>query len=742
MRPTLSEVGHSHTFQDVIEKGRKARAADKRMLYETKKNKVESERAKATRARLASDIAARNLALESRSNIDADKEKLVNDMEKNLKALLESEFRAEIREKVYKDEKRISAAYEREIQDQTRMQLEKDLEPVIVAELSAEYEKVIKATLKAELKDEVKGELRATLKAEIQEHLRVELESTVRQELRDTYHEQICNELKRELSPSVRAELRNSLGLQHGVLDLDEFANQQPSYPDLSNMQHLGYDCNFQGYGGGSQYDEEEGVDVSNDAPEQSGNSLCNKNAFSDSGLFNSNLPSLIVDAAQSESGLTSTGSSNLKRHIDEDYDGPDNEEHSDVDRPAEKKVKTSSQYDLTVDDGSSVVNKNMGGDFQDEQVHSKGVQYGEKEEDGGLPSLNDNAYSDGKELENNDEQKENGISPIGNGNVSASQGVNVSYGIEELKSDEGKLEGGRYALYGRVNGNDSDHYDDGKVQQNSDQYGEMQYEAFRGGKDPFAEYQDQDVGYNTFKAEEEGDSVANESEEEDEDQEDAEEVTDEDVDEEDTEEEDDNGEEFGNDSLTYGRAQEPYGTDYDSHINGTSRLFSGSMGQTWNGEDDEELRDDPLVSGNAQEIFGNPYCYAKGSEAPRIFSQGMKHSRSEEEEDDVEDGVHGAKRHCAKNSSQNEEESSEVDSMEDEPIDEEYESEGQDAQDDAHALIKETNTQETAFVIDDSDDDSDSQAADEEKTLVGDENSLPPSNKVQYFDESLSVVS
>jgi len=737
-RPTLSDV-NSSTFQDLIRKGRKAQADDKRTVYETKKAKQEADRAKATRARLATDTAVRSLALESRSYIDTCKRKLVDDMEKNLKALLESEFRAEIREKVYEDEKKISATYEREIKDSTRLQLENDLEPVIVAELSAKHEEEVKEMLRAELEGEVKEELRARYKVQFEEELRVELEDTVRKELQDIYRDEVRSELKRELSPSVRAELIGSLGLHHGLPNLEDLENQQPSYSDLGNIQHLNYNGDFQGYGGESQYDEEEGDDVFDDAPEQFSNGLVTNdnvpNLIVDADHFggglvkiddlpnsildpnhsgsgpvnNDKIPQPIIDADQCGSGSTSTGSQKLKRHIDEDYDESDEEEHLDVDLPAEKKIKTTAHYDLPADEGSSSAN-NVNGDYQDEQARDDGARYGKNDEDVVYPQLNGNSnafYGEEQSLYDGGE-KDFGHCASVDGNVDA------YFGEEQWRDAKGPKEDGYLP---DLNGNGNEDYAEEGPQSNEDQHEETQHETSK-DEEGDAGYQDQELKPNAFHHEEGRDTDEEDSEEEEE----------EDDDEDDAEEENDEAEDVGDNDLAYGRAQEPLGNHYlGRQINGADRFTSCRMKHHRNEEDDEDLGDTALAYERAQQPFGNHYGGTQINETLRVFSGGVKHFRSEEEEEE-EDEARDSKRHRGESYSISEEEYSEVDSMEDDD-----KSEGQDAQGgNIYGLIKESNTQETAVVIDSSDDEDNSQAVDEEKTLVDDEDFL--SSRIQTY--------
>jgi hypothetical protein len=782
-RPALSN-GDAPTFQDLIKKGRKAQADDERTGYETKKAKQEADRAKATRARLATDSAVRTLALDSRQEIDTCKGKLIDNMEMNLRALLEVEIRAEIREKVYKDAKKISAAHEREIKDSIKLQLEQDLEPVIMTELSAKHEETVKETLRVELQDEVKEELRVRYKADFEEDLRNELEDTVRKELKDMFRDEVRNELKRELSPSVRAELMGILGIQHTALeDLDD---PQLSYPDLGNMQHLDCIGKYQGYGGESQYDEESGEDVYDDASEKLGsgvldndsrsnpfvntdhfevgslrndnlpNTIVNPNQFADDSVKNDNLPHPVIHADQSGSGSTSIHKHHLKRHIDEDYDDTDEEEQSGVDRPAEKRVKITPHDDLRADTPLA----NAGNiNHIDEQAPDDGAQWeennknvahfqvngsinaylgeeqlqkdGEGLEDGNSPLLNDNFDADcGREpLHNHEENQDFGHFCSENSNSNTYFGEEQPQDAKGLKAHESFPDLGGNAFGGNDNGREHDVEERPKICE--DQHEEVQYETFADGDDGNAGYLKHGPILNNHIDEQQRDSEEDGSEEEEDEEDD--EAEGEEDEEGDDEEDDDEEDHVGQIGLPYGCGPEPY---RGRQINKVDRFLTRSREHYSSEEDDQDLSDTSLAYGRAQQPFGNHYGGTYVNGAPRVYSQGVKRFRSEEGVEDEVDEALQSKRWRGESYPISEEGYSEADSNE-----AEYESEGQDAQGgrQTYSLIKESNTQETAFVIDSDDDEDNSEGAEEEKTLVDDNDFLI--SKIQtYEEESLFV--
>lgn len=206
-RSVSGQVAKRKTYDDIINKARQAKLDDARDIYETQKIKRESDQAKDTRARLAFDNAARGLAQTSRADIDNNAKKLFQDMEKNFRASIESDAIAEIREKVYDDRRNIESAYEREIKDITKSRLIAELEPVVKATLGVEFEAEIRQQLKNELDTEVRAELSAEYESEVREQLREEIEPVVKATLAVEYQSEVREQLRKELSSDVEAEL-------------------------------------------------------------------------------------------------------------------------------------------------------------------------------------------------------------------------------------------------------------------------------------------------------------------------------------------------------------------------------------------------------------------------------------------------------------------------------------------------------------------------------------------------------
>lgn len=249
MPSTSSHDAKSCGYQSIIDKGRQARANDERLRYEQQKAKKEADSLKATKARLAADEAARRLAEQSRLSIDEYKGKLLDEITNNVKAKIEIECRVEIREKVYRNYEKIASAYERQIRDETKSRLVEELEPVVMAQLAAEYEMEIKQQLIDELEPVVKAELSANYETEIKDQLKVSLESTVIGDLRKKYLRKVIADLKREHTDSVRVGIENDMHTQNGflydqnhrVLDdhFTEHTNPELQYPDLEKYQYL-----------------------------------------------------------------------------------------------------------------------------------------------------------------------------------------------------------------------------------------------------------------------------------------------------------------------------------------------------------------------------------------------------------------------------------------------------------------------------------------------------------------------
>ena len=96
--------------------------------------KRETDIKNAARTRHVEAEANRRRAEESKFSIDDHKGKLLDELTKNTKAILENQYREEIREKVYEDENNIVSAYEHDIK------VVRELESVVKAKLKAEFE--------------------------------------------------------------------------------------------------------------------------------------------------------------------------------------------------------------------------------------------------------------------------------------------------------------------------------------------------------------------------------------------------------------------------------------------------------------------------------------------------------------------------------------------------------------------------------------------------------------------------
>ena len=268
-------------FQAIIEKGKQAKAQDEHDQYEAKKVKRETDIKNAARIRHAEAEANRHRAEESRLSIDDHKGNLLDEMTKNIKAILENQYREEIREKVYEEEDKIISAYEHDIKDQTKARLVKELEsvvkaklgakfepevkqqlsvelmPVVKAELRAQYETEVKQQLVKELGPEVEADLRAKYEAEVKQQLAKELQSGVKEELRAKYEEEIKYQLMNDPKPTIVHELKDTQtndcqNESQGRHDASHTPDGEPfrftrndvdnnggEYPDLSHHQHL-----------------------------------------------------------------------------------------------------------------------------------------------------------------------------------------------------------------------------------------------------------------------------------------------------------------------------------------------------------------------------------------------------------------------------------------------------------------------------------------------------------------------
>lgn len=194
-------------FQAIIEKGKQAKAQDESDQYEARKAKRETDVKNAARIRHAEAEANRRRIEESRLSVGDHKGKLLDEMTKNIKAILENQYREEIREKVYEDKDKIVSAYEHDIKDQTKIRLVRELEPVVKTKLGAEFESDVKQQLAVELVPVVKAELRAKYETEVKQQLVKDFGPEVVTELRAKYETEVKQQLAEELQLGVKAEL-------------------------------------------------------------------------------------------------------------------------------------------------------------------------------------------------------------------------------------------------------------------------------------------------------------------------------------------------------------------------------------------------------------------------------------------------------------------------------------------------------------------------------------------------------
>ena len=223
-------------FQSIIDKGKQAKAQDEHEQYEARKAKKETDTKNAARIRHAEAEANRRRAAESKFSIDDHKGKLLDDMTINVKAILENQYREEIREKVYEEEEKIVSAFEHDMKDRTKARLVRELEPVVKAKLEAEFESEVKQRLTVELASVVKAELRAMYETEIKQQLAKELGPEVEAGLREKHEMEVKQQLAQELEPGVKAGL-------HAKYE-DEIRNQvmielEPSIIQKQEDTHL-----------------------------------------------------------------------------------------------------------------------------------------------------------------------------------------------------------------------------------------------------------------------------------------------------------------------------------------------------------------------------------------------------------------------------------------------------------------------------------------------------------------------
>ena len=244
-------------FQSIIDKGKQAKAQDEHEQYEARKAKKETDTKNAARIRHAEAEANRRRAAESKFSIDDHKGKLLDDMTINVKAILENQYREEIREKVYEEEEKIVSAFEHDMKDRTKARLVRELEPVVKAKLEAEFESEIKQQLAKELGPEVEAGLREKHEMEVKQQLAQELEPEVKAGLHAKYEDEIRNQVMIELEPSIIQkqedthldDIENEPQRQPYALSIPDSESFKATpngadgkgdeYPDLSHHQHL-----------------------------------------------------------------------------------------------------------------------------------------------------------------------------------------------------------------------------------------------------------------------------------------------------------------------------------------------------------------------------------------------------------------------------------------------------------------------------------------------------------------------
>ena len=163
-------------YKSIIDKGRSTQIADARFLHGIAKERHADKMMRAKQGRERADEAARRSATTSNLNIDDHYQQLLVEIKKNMRARLEAELLAEVREEVYKRHAKIASEYEAEIKDETYNSLVESLKPVVKADLYETLQDRIKEKLREELRTTVKEELRGELEAEVKAELKAQYE--------------------------------------------------------------------------------------------------------------------------------------------------------------------------------------------------------------------------------------------------------------------------------------------------------------------------------------------------------------------------------------------------------------------------------------------------------------------------------------------------------------------------------------------------------------------------------------
>ena len=287
----LSTPTMKASYQDLIDKGRQVRADDARVEYEMMRARRDAEHDKSTNRKISiDDESARLSALDGRLTIDDDKVRLLHDVEQDLRATLERELIKDIRDDVFSRRDEIASVYKQQIKNETRSQLIEDLEPVITAELRIEFAPDIKQDLIEEVRMELKQQLVEDLWAE------------VRSELREEHREDVLKELKRELGASLHNELGEDLRRKKATSECTQVEGQKLLYPDLG-IQNSSSDNGETGANGDEkQLEDEQAQEVFETAPE-----------YSVPDMTNNDLPSQDTQIKRAEDTTSPTSPSNLK---------------------------------------------------------------------------------------------------------------------------------------------------------------------------------------------------------------------------------------------------------------------------------------------------------------------------------------------------------------------------------------------------------------------------------------------
>ena len=204
------------TYEDLIQKGRQAQVDLERSKYEQKKAKAVSDIKKAAQVRFAEEKLLRRREEDSSVSIGDYKTRLFEEMTTNIRARLENETRAEMRNAIHRSYEKNATDLKEQLQAETKLQLVQELEPVVKAELAAQFGAEVfdqvkdetNAQLTKDLIPRVKIDLRAELETEVKAQLVTELRDGVRAELTKKYEDDVRKQLMKDLEPMVKKDLR------------------------------------------------------------------------------------------------------------------------------------------------------------------------------------------------------------------------------------------------------------------------------------------------------------------------------------------------------------------------------------------------------------------------------------------------------------------------------------------------------------------------------------------------------